>query len=180
MNVEELAKIVNFLLPVLVIFFIFSFYVFSVNLWHAHASRSWPVVDGVIRSADLERVEVATMYYAGTSYRVKVHFDFTVDGVVHTSDSMSIIVSEKAFSEEIKANVYAEQFPVGKQVKVHYDPKNLAFAVLQPGFSDDFLHYRKDALWRLTFLAAGVLIIEAIRSNVLKDLWEGLIQHWPR
>ncbi|HAK60489.1 MAG TPA: hypothetical protein DCO77_08925 [Nitrospiraceae bacterium] len=164
MNVEELAKIVNFLLPVLAIFFIFSFYVFSVNLWHAHASRSWPAVDGVIRSADLEQVEVATMYYAGTSYSVKVHFDFTVQGAMHTSDNMSITDTLKSFGEEMHANIYLEQFPVGKPVKVYYDPDNPFFAVLNPGFSDEFVRYKKTALWRLAFLAVGILLALAFKS----------------
>ena len=165
MSYEELEQIVNFLLTFLVIAFIASSYMFIVNLWHAHASRSWPSVDSVIRSAEVRRVDVVTEYSAGTVYEAKVCFDFVVNGTMHTSDSISIITTAyNAFSKEIDAMIYIEPFPIGKPVKVYYDPKNPLFGVLKPGFSEDFLKYRKKALWRMAVLAVGILASMTFKS----------------
>ncbi len=95
------------------------------------ATRSWPTADGVITSSKLDTNTVQAKDRAGYlryrgSYVPKVSYNYTVDG--RQLEGSRITREPRA---DDHGDVVVAQYPVGKTVKVYYDPKDPASSVLE-------------------------------------------------
>ncbi|MCS7470574.1 DUF3592 domain-containing protein [Stieleria sp. ICT_E10.1] len=88
-------------------------------------ASKWPTVEGSIRRAEV----VPENDY----YFVRLEYEFTVDGVAYTSDDVylnsgigGISVASETMGAETQASAerLRENYPVGKPVKVYYQPQN--------------------------------------------------------
>ena len=93
----------------------------------ARASKKWPPVQGKV-------VESGTMRMSGiegVATAASVKYTYQVDGREYVSSRISMGQYGTGGGEHAKAE--AAKYPAGKIVTVHYDPKNPAQAVLEPG-----------------------------------------------
>jgi len=96
------------------------------------ATKNWPTADGVVTSSKLETNTVQTKDIAGhLRYREsrvpKVSYRYTVDGRQLEGSKLH----REPRADDQGATVVA-RYPVGKAVKVHYDPKDPTSSVLEP------------------------------------------------
>lgn len=96
----------------------------------AKASETWPTVVGEVFSSD---VSSYTDSKKKTMYRANINYSFVVNGKEYTSDDISM--SESSSSNPGYAKKVCYQYPVGKKVKVFYDPKTPSSSLLEPGIS---------------------------------------------
>lgn len=99
--------------------------------WEGIASRGWPAVPGEVVSSQV----VATQGGTGSAshsggHRALVRYAYTVDGVRHEGDRISVarVSKTRAHAAEVAA-----RFPEGAPVEVHHDPDDPARALLEPG-----------------------------------------------
>jgi hypothetical protein len=87
----------------------------------------WPVTEGVIRSAEMERHSDSD---GGDTYSASLSYDYQVADVSHTG-------TRWAFGAMSASSDYARRilnrYPVGKRVTVHYAPDDPSQAVLETG-----------------------------------------------
>ncbi|MEM8872789.1 MAG: DUF3592 domain-containing protein [Planctomycetota bacterium] len=90
----------------------------------AHASSSWPSVDGtIIRS---------TVHGVGEGRdKAFIEYRYAVDDHTHTSNRIKF--GSIAGNSETAQQAIADKYPIGTTVKVHYDPDMPTNAVLKPG-----------------------------------------------
>jgi len=110
----------------------FSIYGYSV-LQNAKASAEWPTEKGIITVSEVIKHESTTG--TGTNkrrtvtYNAKIHFKYSVKGKRYTSNNVTFGQSTKGAGEIVN------RYPIGKKVKVFYNPQDLKVAVLEPGVS---------------------------------------------
>ena len=100
---------------------------------HRNNSGAWPTTTGVVRDAALK----TTFQKPGTTprYSPLICYSYTVDGIPRASTRIDFGDPVRQIKEEALAWVNLN-YPVGKQVTVHYDSKNPDLAVLVPGAKD--------------------------------------------
>jgi hypothetical protein len=99
------------------------------------AAKDWPTTDGVITSSKIDSNTIQTHDRAGNlryaeTRQPKVSYSYTVDGKQLEG---SRITREPHADGHGDAKLAA--YPVGKTVKVYYDPKDPASSVLELGTS---------------------------------------------
>ena len=98
----------------------------------AKASTSWPTVQGEITGS---RIDKSTSRdsdgHTDTTYRADVTYRYAVEDAEYTGDTVSF--GEYGSDRRSHADRIVKRYPVGKEVKVHYDPEKPEKAVLEPG-----------------------------------------------
>ena len=104
------------------------------GLWRARqqtaANRAWPAADGEIIACDLERRSIEDDS-AEESFAAAVRYRYQIAGQNYEGDAISTggpTVTARALAETI-----ADRYPVGRRLRVFYDPRNPASAVLEKG-----------------------------------------------
>ena len=120
----------------------------------AKKSAEWPSTSGIITASSLQVRYFKGMkgYYAAIRYRYRVA-DRDCEG-----DQISFNRVHAAVADAWQKVI--DEYPVGKDVKVFYDPKNPSIAVLQPG-----LHGEIALLYKMTLLyiaGSGLALLMAI------------------
>lgn len=104
------------------------------------ASLGWPKTTGTITES---RVESYTSLEKGrrrTRYRARISYTYDVAGKAYTSDQVRFGgFSESNFPGSLQKVV--DQYVVGRQGPVSYDPADPATATLQPGASGGITAY---------------------------------------
>jgi hypothetical protein len=94
-------------------------------------SEGWPTTAGSIVSSQV----TSEVNDDGTRmYGAEVRYRYTVDGSAHESSRISFGWMGSSIQSQAQARV--DRHPVGKKVRVHYDPSRPGEAVLEPGISD--------------------------------------------
>jgi hypothetical protein len=90
-------------------------------------TRSWPVAEGVIQSAQKQS---HSGDHGSRTYSAEVTYTYQVAGVNYNGDKISIgqMSSSSAYAREI-----LNRYPVGKRISVHYSPTNPTEVVLETG-----------------------------------------------
>ena len=105
------------------------------NVRAAHASGSWPQTVGVVMSAVPEVSDHPELYVlsrSGTTiYGTRLNYIYRVAGREHTGNRVRF--GEISTNTPDRALRILQEYPPGKRVKVHYNPKSPAKAVLEPG-----------------------------------------------
>jgi len=131
----------------------------------AHASKSWPTVQGKITESFVERSRGRSNSGKSTSsYHLRIRYAFTVDGTPHTGDRAGYgdhIGRENASH----ANRIVRRFPKGKEVTVYYQAGNPRECLLEPGVKGRTFILPSIGLFILAI--GGVLLWAAV--SVAKD-----------
>ena len=99
-------------------------------LQNARASASWPTADGIVTRSEVTH---STDSDGGDSYSPKVTYRYTVNNVSQTNTTIKF--GENSYSSRRRAETIINNYPVGKNVTVYYDPEKTDRSVLEPGVS---------------------------------------------
>jgi len=101
-------------------------------------SENWPSIEGTILSSEIStRNELNSDTHTRDYYYMsKVSYNYTLDGAVYTSTMISVINNNKEYVIESEAQAIIDNYPIGKKVKVYYNPDNPSEAFLEPGMKD--------------------------------------------
>lgn len=106
---------------------------FTVLMWDSYQravdQRSWPQVEAVMLSSEVE--EYQHDEFSPTEYRLKILYGYEWQGEAMTGDRLSARGSASSKERE-KIQGQAKAFPAGGKVSVYVNPKNPAFAILNP------------------------------------------------
>lgn len=120
------------------------------------SSSSWPTVEGVVTSSEVEGDITASDF--GSGWWPEVSYRFSVNGKIYTANNIEVINVGNGNTDNYAKQV-VERYPVGKKVQVHFNPDNPAIAVLEPGIPTNV-----GGLNSITFIAfqVGVVVIGVI------------------
>lgn len=103
----------------------------SVSSIEAFYSRSWPIVEGVIKVSQVDTYLSQSDTGATTMYHPQVSFNYFVNGKQYHSDLISL--GDYSTSDQKQTENMLSLYPIGKLVRVYYDPGRPDRAVLEPG-----------------------------------------------
>jgi len=96
---------------------------------NAMESKNWPsaggriTISGVSENYDSDNNSV--------TYNAKVAYNYTVNGLSYTGSTVAF--GDYSSSDPSHAGSIVSRYPVGKSIKVYYDPDNPKTSVLEPG-----------------------------------------------
>lgn len=96
---------------------------------NAMESRNWPSADG--------RITISEVYKNYDSeddsitYGAKMTYNYTVNGMTYMNGTVAF--GDYSSSDPSHASGIVSRYPVGKSVKVYYDPDDPKTSVLEPG-----------------------------------------------
>jgi len=91
----------------------------------ARESLYWPVADGIIvESHEDTRLDKGTVHYYAN-----IKYSFKVNGQEYIASGITFKDLNRPIGEELS------KYPVGRKVKVYYNPDDPVIAVLEPGAS---------------------------------------------
>jgi hypothetical protein len=110
----------------------------------AKKSAHWPAADGVITVSQLREGSFKGM----KGYWGQIEFRYRVGNKEYQSSSLSLgrehLVARESWEPVL------DEYPVGKSVKVHYDPRQPAVGILEPG-----LHGEMEQLYQMVLFFIG-------------------------
>ncbi|MEP7354743.1 MAG: DUF3592 domain-containing protein [Acidobacteriota bacterium] len=92
-------------------------------LYSGFSSLSWPIADG--------RILDSKAHSDGNNYRTQLWYEYEVEGVRHVSENYHTGGNGTVSTDTAKA--VAKRYPVGRQVKVFFNPSDPSESVLEPG-----------------------------------------------
>ena len=128
----------------------------------AAASVAWPTTEGRITGSRVERVKNGGDRKA--TYTADITYEYALDGRTFEGDRVWF-GDDYSASDASAFRAAVDRYPVGKAVKVHYDPAEPAESVLEPGptWSGSALYFIGLGLMTLggiiAFSAAGTLLL---------------------
>lgn len=131
------------------------------NLGKDLASRKWPTVEGEVQSAR-----------HGRSYRGIVHLQLAYEYSVH---GQRYVASRYSFgwtaglAGGAKVHAFVANHPRGSKLKVHYNPRNPAQALIAPGLS---LANLIGFATGIVFLLLGVLALGGMIGAEVYSTWD--------
>ncbi|MDP3792723.1 MAG: DUF3592 domain-containing protein [bacterium] len=96
---------------------------------NAMESKNWPSTDGRITISD-----VSKNYDSeddSVTYGAKVTYNYTVNGMIYMGGTVAF--GDYSSSDPSHAGGIVSRYPVGKSVKVYYDPSDPKTSALEPG-----------------------------------------------
>ena len=118
----------------------------------AKNSLHWPQAQGVITSSRL----VPGHFKQIKGYRPEIQYRYQVGGTEYLGSRRSFSrpnLATRAASESV-----IDAYPAGRTVTVFYDPKDPAFALLEPGLAGDMTLLYKMDLFVIAAFGAALLI----------------------
>lgn len=97
---------------------------------NAKASTTWPTVPGVIEHSEVVSKRDSD---GDSSYSAEVVYQYVVNDEQYTDDTVGFGADNMSHSSRGPAHAIINQYPVGQEVEVAYEPDNPANAVLEPG-----------------------------------------------
>ena len=127
------------------------------ELIDANASSNWPAVERTITRAEIKVTEQTRTKSTKReySYEAEIEYEFSINKSPVKGDRIKYgEVTNKEIAERM-----VKKYPVGKQVKIYYDPSNPKKSVLEPGYSMGLLFL---PLMGLVAMVAAILCGVAI------------------
>jgi len=103
------------------------------ELIDANASSNWPAVKGTITRAEIKVTEQTRTKSTKREYAYEADIEY--EYYVHESPMKGDKIKYGEVTNKELAERMVKKYPVGKEVKVYYDPSNLKKSVLEPGYS---------------------------------------------
>lgn len=130
-NVKQMTpKQAMFFMPILAVIGILLIIFWGIpTARNAMESKDWPSTDGWITISD-----VSKNYDSeddGFTYGAKVMYSYTVNGMTYLGGTVAF--GDYSSSDQTHASDIVSRYPIGKNVKVYYDPKDPKTSVLEPG-----------------------------------------------
>lgn len=97
---------------------------------NAYKSKSWPTVNGIIVSSEIEQKSVMDSHRK--QYRLKIFYYYYVNNEKYESERISF--SEKSYPTKIKAQEQLDKYTKNSNIKVFYNPQNPTQSVIEPGW----------------------------------------------
>ena len=180
---EKAKTIISYtLLFLVIILFLLTIYFLTiqgnneVNL--AKRSADWPAVDGVIVESEQESYYRRSRRSSGYVHIAKVTYSYTVDGQIYQTYPVSIGEPRVESIDQKNVQLVLDKYPLGKEVKVYYDPENPETAVLEPGVTQQNYGSWATAI-SISIVVSGIIIIflpylrEARRQSKLRRSRKG-------
>jgi len=124
---------------------------FGIVLFQQTASaEKWPTTDGIIFHSTVDSYRE----HDSTMHKPLVQYKYTVNGVNYSSNRVRFGVIST--SDGGYANEVVNRYPVGKTVKVYYNPDNPSEALLEPGIT--WIEYLP-ILFGLIFILIGIVFL---------------------
>jgi hypothetical protein len=107
-----------------------------------NASRQWPSAEGMIVRSSVKKVEgvhynrLLRRNEPETAYYPDVEYKFTVKGTGYVGNRLSTVLSGSERPDAAVVKIILDTYPVGKHVRVFYDPQNPSNCLLNP--SEDY------------------------------------------
>jgi hypothetical protein len=129
-----------------VVMFGFNF----MDMLHGLQSEHWPVIEGTIQSAAINRHSSGK---GGHYYGADISYDYQVEGMKFSGDQLAF--GDISWFERANEAILA-RYPVGKKVQVHYSSNNPQLAVLETGIvGETWLTF----VVSISFILAGTMIL---------------------
>ncbi len=103
------------------------------NSLEAFSSRSWPEAVGKITFSTVASYESDSNSGTTTMFYPDIRYNYSVNGKEFTGNKVDL--GEYSSSDVGYAQKITARYPVGKSVRVYYDPAHPGTAVLEPGFT---------------------------------------------
>lgn len=107
------------------------------NSLEAFSSRSWPYVEGKVIQSQVASYQSESDEGTTTMFYPYLRYNYSVEGQQFTGDKLDM--GEYSSSNPNYAEEVVVRYPVGKPVRIYYDPAHPETAVLQPGFTSGLL-----------------------------------------
>jgi Protein of unknown function (DUF3592) len=91
-------------------------------------SEHWPVADGKVLASIVAKKSYPP---TGIFHVPRVRYSYAVAGQHYEGDVICPGIEQFGLGSELQAHAKADQYPVGENVSVHYDPADPAVAVLE-------------------------------------------------
>ena len=102
------------------------------QLVEQYPSYSWPTVEGKVVAQQLRTFVVHRRRHTDQEAELSLSYEYTVAGQNYHADQYSLW-AQKYRDGEQTVRAFANEHQQGMPIKVHYDPKDPAIAVLMPG-----------------------------------------------
>ena len=109
------------------------------TLWRDHSAAAWPHVPGWITGSEV----IDTSDSDGSSYKPGIRYHYAVDGQEYDGQRISFGTDRLSSSGSFAAK-YTQKYPVGKEVRVAYQPAQPSVSVLETGL-------RKQSFFQVAF-----------------------------
>lgn len=132
----------------------------------ATSSRDWPEASGTVIHSKIENTETTSTGKRNReySYQADIKYKYFVNGKTYVGDRISWgEVSNKDIAQR-----RVDNYPVGREITVYYDPEIPEKSVLEPGYSSGLLF--------LPLLGIGAILCAIICGVVIWIYGEGLAQ----
>lgn len=96
----------------------------------ANLSTQWQAVDGVVRVAEV-RSEEGSLFGLSLSHQVRLQYDYHVERTAYQGKRVDFGFGSQSFLLNSFARRIVERYPVGKSVRVYFDPGDPTNAVLE-------------------------------------------------
>ena len=128
----------------LVLLLIADFFAVRALVYNGHIinpSNTWPSTTGKILSSSIcKEIEYVTSGNRPTVYYIpKITYSYNVGSVKYTNDTISYMMPVFVNDKIEPAASIVKSYPVGKVVKVYYNPSNPHNAVLSPSVANGIL-----------------------------------------
>ncbi len=130
----------------------------------AKASESWPSVLGEITTSEIARYTSS----GETMYSANIHYVYKVENKEYGGSNITSSDGSTSVQSFVKKDL--KKYPVGKQVKVYYDPLFPESSLLEPG-----VNFWIGLLFKipLVFMVLGGLIFLSALKNLLRRILFG-------
>lgn len=94
-------------------------------------SSTWPTAPGVVTASQSEESTSSDSDGSSTTYKASIKYRFKVDSTEYNGNTYSY--DDYGSSSSSHADYIVAQYPVGKEILVHYDPKSPTSCVITGG-----------------------------------------------
>lgn len=121
---------------------------------YAYESKKWPQTSGIITQSKVN----SWIKEGDSKYEARINYNYEIDGKKYNSGKIRTSGSYSG-SNITRAKELVNEFPIGKNVDVFYDPEVPDSAILKPGVSGiDIIM----VLFPLLFFIIGIAVLTGI------------------
>lgn len=125
----------------------------------AKTSESWPAAPGIITHSDVDQ----SMDDGKAMYAAEINYEFAVENKSYIGNKISLSSGNSKTSSLREVKKDLQEYPIGKEVTVYYDPELPNNAVLKTG-ADTFTYIIKYIPYVFGFF--GILMVLQLMKTI--------------